>query len=75
LFISKVCEVFQVGFDYFLDNEASNFSFEKVVKIKGGNVGCKIGTFNNNFPGGILENMLKRIENLEKEFLLLINCF
>lgn len=66
MFINKVRQVFQVGFDYFLDNDASNFSFEKVIKIKGGNMGCKIDSINNNFPEGILENMLKRIEILEK---------
>jgi transcriptional regulator with XRE-family HTH domain len=66
LLMHKVCEIFDVDFDYFLNKESINFQFEKIEKTKGGNIGCKIETINNNFPEGILENMLKRIEKLEQ---------
>lgn len=65
LLMDKICKEFEVGFDYFLNEDSYNFTFEKVEKNKGGNIGCKIDVINNNFPEGILENMLKRIENLE----------
>lgn len=63
--MNKVCEIFEVDFDYFLNKDAINFHFDKIEKNKGGNIGCTIDTINNNFQEGILENMLKRIENLE----------
>ena len=66
LLMNKVCKIFNVDFDYFLNEHSINFNFEKIEKTKGGNIGCKIETINNNFPEGILENMLKRIELLEK---------
>lgn len=66
LLMDKVCKIFNVDFDYFLNENSINFNFEKIEKTKGGNIGCKIETINNNFPEGILENMLKRIELLEK---------
>ena len=64
--MNKVCEIFEVDFDYFLQKESVRFHFEKIEKTKGGNFGCTIDTINNNCPEGILENMLKRIENLEQ---------
>lgn len=65
LLMNKVSEIFEVDFDYFLNKDAINFHFDKIEKNKGGNIGCTIDTINHNFPEGILENMLKRIENLE----------
>ncbi len=65
LLMQKVCEVFNVGVDYFLNTEDS-FQFDKVENNKNSNIGCKIDTINNNFPEGILENMLKRLEKLEQ---------
>ena len=62
LFMHKVCEVFNVGFDYFLDdNQTYN-----VKKNLGGAVGNNATVNNYNTPEGILENMLKRLELLEK---------
>lgn len=59
LLMDKICKEFEVGFDYFLeDNPVYN-----VNKNIGGVVGNS-GTVNI-IPEGILENMLKRIENLE----------
>ena len=63
--MDKICKEFEVGFEYFLNEDSYNFTFEKIKKNKDGNIGCKIDEKNNNFPEGILENMLKRIENLE----------
>ena len=63
LFMNKVCEVFQVGFDYFLDEVTTN----NVKKAENCNIGCENGTINNSFPEGLLENMLKRIAVLEKK--------
>lgn len=67
LLMHKVCEIFNVEFDYFLHNDSVVFNFDKIEKTSGGNIGCKIDTINNNVPEGILENMLKRIEVLESK--------
>jgi transcriptional regulator with XRE-family HTH domain len=61
LLMHKVCEIFNVDFDYFLDDTTTN----NVKKATNCNIGCTNGTVNNNVPEGILENMLKRIEILE----------
>ena len=62
LVMQKVCEVFEVGFEYFLDdNQTYN-----VKKNLGGAVGNNATVNNYNTPEGILENMLKRLELLEK---------
>jgi transcriptional regulator with XRE-family HTH domain len=53
LVMQKLCEVFEIGFDYFIKNN------ENIL------IG-KIGVLNNNLPEGVLENILKRIELLEK---------
>ena len=58
----KVCEVFEVGFEYFLDE---NQTINNVEKAENCNIGCNTGIVNK-MPEGILENMLKRIESLEK---------
>ena len=52
LVMQKVCELFDIGFDYFIEND-------KMV------VG-KIVALNNNLPERILKDILKRIELLEK---------
>ncbi len=53
LVMQKACEVFEIGFDYFIKNN------ETIV------IG-KIKVLNNNLPESVLENILKRIELLEK---------
>lgn len=63
LFMQKICEIFKVGFDYFMDENPTN---NNVKKAENCNIGCKTGIINS-MPEGILENMLKRIEILEKE--------
>jgi hypothetical protein len=58
----KICEVFDVDFEYFVEDK-------KVFKVKK-NIGGIVGdnaTINNNVPEGILENMLKRIALLESQ--------
>ena len=64
LVMQKVCEVFEVGFEYFVENENEKY----VIKKNQNNniVVGKIEVLNNNMPEGILENMLKRLELLEK---------
>ena len=64
LVMQKVCEVFEVGFEYFVENENEKYVFKK-NQNKNIVVG-KIEVLNNNMPEGILENMLKRLELLEK---------
>ena len=61
LLMDKVCKVFEVDFEYFLEN-IKKFTVHKNI---GGAVGDN-AVINNNFPEGLLENMLKRIESLEK---------
>lgn len=62
LVMQKVCEVFEVGFDYFVeDNQIYN------VKKNLGAVGNNSTVNNYNIPEDILENILKRIELLEKK--------
>ena len=63
--MQKVCEIFEVGFEYFVEKDMV-FNFKKVENNPNSNIGCKIDAVHNHFPEGILENMLKRIENLEK---------
>ena len=62
LFMHKVCEVFNVGFEYFLEDSITN---NNVKKAENCNIGCSTGIINA-MPEGILENMLKRLELLEK---------
>ena len=64
LVMQKVCEVFEVGFDYFVENENEKYVFKK--NQNNNIVVGKIEVLNNNMPEGILENMLKRLELLEK---------
>lgn len=61
LIMEKIGNLFEVGLDYFTDEN-------KIFKVRK-NIGAIFGDnaiINNNFPEGILENMLKRIELLEK---------
>ena len=62
LVMQKVCEVFEVGFEYFIEENSTN---NNVEKAKNCNIGCSTGIINA-MPEGILENMLKRLELLEK---------
>ena len=63
LFMQKICEIFKVDFDYFLDdNQTYN-----VKKNLGGAVGNNATVNNYSTPEGILENILKRLELLEKK--------
>ena len=62
LFMHKICEVFNVGFEYFLEDSVTN---NNVKKAEYCNIGCSTGIINA-MPEGILENMLKRLELLEK---------
>ncbi len=62
--MDKICELFDVNFDYFLEETSKN----KIKKALNCNIGCTNGTVNNSVPEGILESMLKRIEVLEKKF-------
>ena len=64
LVMHKVCEVFEVGFEYFVENENEKYVFKK--NQNNNIVVGKIEVLNNNMPEGILENMLKRLELLEK---------
>lgn len=62
MIMQKIANLFNVGLDYFLETT-------KVINVDknvGGIVGDH-GTINNNVPEGILENMLKRIEALERK--------
>lgn len=60
--MQKVCEVFEVGFEYFVED---NQTINNVDKAENCNIGCSTGIINA-MPEGILENMLKRIEVIEK---------
>jgi transcriptional regulator with XRE-family HTH domain len=62
LVMQKVCEVFEVDFEYFLEDNTTN---NNVKKAENCNIGCNTGIINS-MPEGILENMLKRLELLEK---------
>ncbi|WP_445717688.1 helix-turn-helix domain-containing protein [Flavobacterium sp.] len=67
LVMQKMCEVFEVGFEYFVEKENEKYVFKK---NKNNNIVVgKIEVLNNTMPEGILENMLKRIENLESKIL------
>jgi len=66
LFMQKICEIFSVNFEYFVEEKELNISFKKVENNPNSNIGCKIEAIHNHLPEGILENMIKRIELLEK---------
>ena len=65
LVMQKMCEVFEVGFEYFVEKDVV-FNIKNVENNPNSNIGCKIEAVHNHFPEGILENMLNRIEKLEK---------
>lgn len=61
LVMQKVCEVFKVSFEYFIEENTTNNNIEKAENCNiGGNTGIV-----NTIQEGILENMLKRIALLE----------
>lgn len=62
LVMQKVCEIFEVGFEYFIEEKET---INNVEKAENCNIGCTTGIVNA-VPEGILENMLKRIELLEQ---------
>ena len=62
--MQKVCEIFDVGFEYFIEKDKEKYVFKN--NENNNIVVGKIEVLNNNMPEGILENMLKRIEHLEK---------
>ena len=64
LVMQKVCEVFEVGFEYFVEKDNEKYIFKK--NQNNNIVVGKIEVLNNTMPEGILENMLKRIEVLER---------
>lgn len=63
LVMQKVCEVFDIGFDYFIDSDKEKYVFKN--NENNNIIVGKIEVLNNNMPEGILEKMLKRIELLE----------
>jgi len=63
LTMQKVCEVFEIDFGYFTENDKEKYIFKN--NENNNIVVGKIEILNNNMPEGILENMLKRIELLE----------
>ena len=60
--MNKICNEFDVDFDYFIEDKTSN----KVKENNGGVVGCNNGTINN-IPEDVLKNIIFRIETLEKK--------
>jgi len=62
LLMNKICNEFDVDFDYFLDDKTTN----KVKENNGGVVGCNNGTINN-IPIDILQTIIKRIDEIEKK--------
>jgi len=67
LMMQKICSLFEVGLEYFIDDTNANITIKKAENNTNSNIGCKIDVINNNFPEGILENMLKRITFLEEK--------
>ena len=61
LVMQKLCKEFDVDFEYFIEDTTNVNNVEKAENC---NIGCNTGIVNT-LPEGILENMLKRIENLE----------
>ncbi|WP_396178911.1 helix-turn-helix domain-containing protein [Flavobacterium sp.] len=61
--MDKICALFDVDFDYFLEEKSNN----KIKKPSNCNIGCTNGTVNNTIPEGLLERMLMRIEQLERK--------
>ena len=64
LLMEKICKEFNVDFDYFIDGKQNE---NNVKKAEYSNIGCTNGTINL-VPEGILENIIKRLENLEMQF-------
>jgi transcriptional regulator with XRE-family HTH domain len=61
LIMQKICEIFSVGFEYFIeDNQAIN----NVENAENCNIGCNTGIVNT-MPEGILEKIMYRLDKLE----------
>lgn len=65
LMMQKICSLFEVGLEYFIESEKEKYIFKK--NENNNIVVGKIEVLNNNMPEGILENMLKRITFLEEK--------
>lgn len=63
LVMQKMCEIFEVGLEYFVEKDKEKYVFKK--NQNNNIVVGKIEVMNNTTPEGVLENMLKRIEVLE----------
>lgn len=64
ILMEKICNLFDVDLNYFLENNIENYTFSK--NEKNNIVVGKIETLNKTFPEGILENIIRRLTNLEK---------
>lgn len=64
LVMQKICNVFEVDFEYFVRENDNKTTVENAENC---NIGCETGVINNNFPEGVLENMLKRIVAIEEK--------
>lgn len=62
LLMEKISEEFEVGLDYFLSTEKV---VNKIKKAKYSNIGCEKGTINVTADVGVIENILKRLDDLE----------
>lgn len=63
IIVQKVCEIFNVGIEIFLDSEKEKFVFKK---NENNNILVgKIEVLNNTMPEGILENIVRRLEKIE----------
>jgi transcriptional regulator with XRE-family HTH domain len=63
LVMQKVCEVFKVSFEYFIEENTTNNN-NNIEKAENCNIGFNTGIVNT-IPEDIIENMLKRIISLE----------
>lgn len=62
LVMQKVCEVFEVGFEYFIEENSTN---NNVEKAKNCNIGCNTGIINT-MPEGILGKHVKAFRIIRK---------
>lgn len=68
LFMHKMCEIFNVSFEYFLEEKTMSINIKKPENNQNSNIAFKIGTIHNHSPEGILENILRRLELLENKY-------
>ena len=57
-----ICNLFNVGLDYFSENYVENYTFKK--NENNNIIVGKIETLNNTMPEGIIENIIKRLGKL-----------